>query len=336
MAEKTTEKQFDVFLSYNSKDRSAVVDLANKLRAQGLNVWLDVCELRPGHPWQEALEEIIKKCSAVAVLVGDSGIGPWENMEMRGCISEFVQRNLPVIPVLLSNCPQAPVLPFFLKGFTWVDYRDGQEDDGFHRLMWGITGEKPNEWEELPALRPKEGVTAAKSDKNTKTVNNQNIRQTIDLKLIFIRLFESKRVWSMGAAILLAGLLVFGWKPFSNDNITTATEKLIAEGIPVSGSIVQGQDQHFFKFTASSDKTRVILRKSSAIGFRAAVDVYDRVDNRVAGEVEGISLLSGLNTQNQPVTFSFESNPGEIYYIKVKDFTESNAPGNYQLMVQKE
>ena len=134
---------FDVFLSYNSSDRAAVIRLAERLKEHGIKVWLDVWELRPGFPWQEVLEEIIEKIHAAAVLVGEDGIGPWQNREMRGFLSEFVERGQPVIPVLLGNCPVAPKLPFFLKQFTWVDLRENQQEDDFKRLVWGITGNKP-------------------------------------------------------------------------------------------------------------------------------------------------------------------------------------------------
>ena len=60
MSEPTRQPQFDVFLSHNSKDKPAVIALAKRLQAHGIKVWLDFWELRPGHPWQEALEEIIE------------------------------------------------------------------------------------------------------------------------------------------------------------------------------------------------------------------------------------------------------------------------------------
>ncbi len=144
MANHPAEPKFDVFLSYNRKDQAAVIALAERLKAYGLKVWLDVWELRPGHPWQEALERIIETTRAAAVLVGTDGLGPWQDREMRGCLSEFVEHDLPVIPVLLPGCPTVPKLPFFLKQFTWVDLRDGQEEEGFRRLVWGITGDKPS------------------------------------------------------------------------------------------------------------------------------------------------------------------------------------------------
>lgn len=140
-------KSFDVFLSHNTKDKPAVRELAEALRDRGLEVWLDEWELVPGQPWQEALEEVIETCRSSAVLVGKDGLGPWQDAEMRGCLSEFVTRNLPVIPVLLPGAPEAPRLPFFLKRFTWVDLREGMTQEGIDRLLWGATGRKPDRTE---------------------------------------------------------------------------------------------------------------------------------------------------------------------------------------------
>jgi len=144
MADQTSPPPFDVFLSHNSKDKPAVIALARRLKENGVKVWLDAWELRPGHPWQEALEQIIKTTRSAVVVFGPAGIGPWEDMEMRACLDGFVKRRQPVIPVLLPGCPETPVLPLLLEQFTWVDCREGKEEDGFYRLIWGITGKKPN------------------------------------------------------------------------------------------------------------------------------------------------------------------------------------------------
>jgi len=116
----------------------------------------------PGRPWQEALEEVIETTGAAAVLVGKDGLGPWQDKEMRGCLSEFVDRNLPVIPVLLPGAPEKPVLPIFLKGFTWVDLRDGLSQEGLDRLQWGVTGRKPGRAKRpsFPTAAPEAAATA--------------------------------------------------------------------------------------------------------------------------------------------------------------------------------
>ena len=141
---------FDVFLSHNSKDKPLVRQIGEALRDRGLKVWLDEWELVPGRPWQEAVEEILATVRSSAVLVGQDGLGPWENPEMRVCLTQMVRRKLPVIPVLLPGCPQAPKIPLFLGEVTWVDLRDGITEDGLDLLEWGITNQKPNREKKKP------------------------------------------------------------------------------------------------------------------------------------------------------------------------------------------
>ena len=103
--------------------------------------WLDEWELRPGFPWQRVLEEQIEHIKAAAVFIGKNGRGPWQDMELRAFIQQFVKRECPVIPVILPDYDLVPQLPPFLQGMTWVDFRK-QDPDPMERLIWGITGER--------------------------------------------------------------------------------------------------------------------------------------------------------------------------------------------------
>jgi hypothetical protein len=130
--------EFDVFLSHNGKDASAVLQVANGLVARKLHVWLDRWNLTPGRPWQEEIEEAIERSLCAAVLIGADGVGPWEAREVRACLHEFVKRGMPVIPVLLPLAPFEPTLPLFLREFTWVDFRTDHFETALDRLEWGI------------------------------------------------------------------------------------------------------------------------------------------------------------------------------------------------------
>ena len=139
--------KFDVFLSHNGKDKPAVEILAHKLEAKGFTVWLDKWNLIPGEPWQEGLEEALDTCQTYTVFVGPSGIGPWENEEMRVAIEERVKDKMRrVIPVLLPGAPDntSLKLPRFLTRLTWVDFRSGiNDEDTLYRLECGIKGVAP-------------------------------------------------------------------------------------------------------------------------------------------------------------------------------------------------
>ncbi len=133
---------FDVFLSYHSPDRAAVERLAGQLEERGLKVWLDVWCLRPGLPWRRELEAQIERLGAAAVIVGASGIGPWQDEEIDALLQTFVDRRCPVIPVILADAGETPSLPPILKNRTWVDFRQS-DSDPLDLLIWGITGEAP-------------------------------------------------------------------------------------------------------------------------------------------------------------------------------------------------
>lgn len=133
---------FQVFLCHNSQDKPEIRELNSQLCGRGIATWFDEEQLPPGRAWQELLEQQIQEIGSAAVLVGSSGLGPWQNSEMRAFISEFVDRKCPVIPVILKSCKTVPQLPLFLRQFTWVDFRK-PEPDPIERLLWGITGTKP-------------------------------------------------------------------------------------------------------------------------------------------------------------------------------------------------
>jgi hypothetical protein len=141
---------FDVFLSHNGKDKPAVEHIARLLRDEyDQKVWLDKWNLVPGEAWQEGLENALDDCQTFAVFLGPSGIGPWENEEMRSAIEERVQDpKRRVIPVLLPGAPDNRdlKLPRFLRRATWVDFRSGLDDkDALYRLYCGIIGQAPGD-----------------------------------------------------------------------------------------------------------------------------------------------------------------------------------------------
>ena len=132
---------FDVFLCHNSEDKPNVKAIGERLMDRGILPWLDEWELRPGLPWQKALERQIKNVKSAAVFVGENGIGPWQDMELDAFLRKFVCLEHPVIPVILPDCEETPELPIFLEGMMWVDFTK-PDPDPLDQLIWGITGER--------------------------------------------------------------------------------------------------------------------------------------------------------------------------------------------------
>jgi len=135
---KIESNNYDVFLCHNTSDKPNVKIIGRQLMENKVLPWLDEWDLRPGLPWQEALESQIENIKAAAVFVGESGFGPWQNMELSAILRQFVIKKCPVIPVVLEECSQVPQLPVFLAGMHWVDFRNAKPDP-MQQLLWGIT-----------------------------------------------------------------------------------------------------------------------------------------------------------------------------------------------------
>jgi WD40 repeat protein len=132
---------FDVFCCYNSADKAEVKRIAQELKTRDLVPWLDEWHLRPGLPWQDAVQKQIQTIRSVAVFIGKRGFGPWQSLEMKAFLEEFTKRGCPVIPVLLPDFDGVMPLPPFLAGMTWVDFRRS-EPNPIDQLTFGITGSR--------------------------------------------------------------------------------------------------------------------------------------------------------------------------------------------------
>ena len=146
-------KSYDVFLSFNTKDLDAVRQIARYLANDaGLHPWFDDWELVAGDSVVDEVYQGLEAVPVYAVFLGQHGEGPWQTPEIRSavhnCVSDPQRR---IIPVFLPDAPEKPVLPPFLKGYKWVDFRGKALDDpeALRQLVKGI-----RQAAKLPPLPP--------------------------------------------------------------------------------------------------------------------------------------------------------------------------------------
>ncbi len=131
----------DIFLSYSKRDQAAAREVAAALEARGQRTWPD--EQVPDRHDQVALEEVIQAAGSALVLIGEDGLEPSREIELRACLDQMVERRMVVTPVLLPEALPRSELPAPLQQFTSVDLRDGLTEAELDRLIWGITGREP-------------------------------------------------------------------------------------------------------------------------------------------------------------------------------------------------
>ncbi len=134
----TLIQKFDVLLAHTSGDRSSVRQMARHLRFLGLEPWLDEEQIAPGRWVQDALQDAIRECFSAAIIIGPGGLGRWQEVETRALLEECVERDVPVIPVLLPG-GAIPARMLFLRQLNWVEFHDNLNDQGaLNRLAWGV------------------------------------------------------------------------------------------------------------------------------------------------------------------------------------------------------
>lgn len=139
-------KQFDVFLSHNSREKPLLNRVAAKLKREGIEPWFDDWCLTAGGAWGAELEQGLRASKAYAVFVGEHGIGDWERLEFNVAMDRLAKEpDFRAFYVLLPGLgdPFDPTtLPVFLRAArSWVDLRKGLEDSRvFQNLINAIKG----------------------------------------------------------------------------------------------------------------------------------------------------------------------------------------------------
>ena len=84
------------------------------------------CALRP---FQDVIQQAVPEIKSAAVFIGPKGLGKWQTLELRSFISQCVDTNIPVIPVLLPGVQDISGFFLFLKGLNSVRFSRLDDSD---------------------------------------------------------------------------------------------------------------------------------------------------------------------------------------------------------------
>lgn len=130
---------FDVFLSYNSKDKKLVEEIATRLKYEmGIQLYFDQWHIKPGDIIFSRLEDALTNCGTVAIFLGPHGWGGWQKQELQLAINLSVVTNgkVKVIPILLPGANKADL--GWLATRAWVDFSKEITSTSFKALVSSI------------------------------------------------------------------------------------------------------------------------------------------------------------------------------------------------------
>jgi hypothetical protein len=104
-----------IFFSYARSDASFALKLAKDLRAANLSVWIDQIDIPPGAPWDREVEQALRACVAVVVVLSPDAAASRSVMDE---VSFAVDHDKKVLPVIYKKCE----VPFRLRRLQHVDF----------------------------------------------------------------------------------------------------------------------------------------------------------------------------------------------------------------------
>jgi len=129
-----------VFISHASEDKDRfVLAFAERLRASGVDVWLDRWEMLPGDSLVDKIfEEGLRNAAAVIVVLSNNSVNkPWVREEINAAFVKRVNSGSKLIPVVLDACR----VPEALASTLWERIDDvSAYDTSFERLLAAVVG----------------------------------------------------------------------------------------------------------------------------------------------------------------------------------------------------
>ena len=154
-----TPFRYDVFLSHSGADKPVVRELAERLRAAGLRVWLDDWIIRPGDLISAKIEEGLEQSAVLLLCMSANAFGSdWVTLEGHTAIFRDPQ-NLErrFVPLRLDDAP----IKAMLRGYAYIDWRAGADREGAWERLLGACGLPGPDQATGPAARA--GATHAPS-----------------------------------------------------------------------------------------------------------------------------------------------------------------------------
>jgi hypothetical protein len=107
---------FDVFLSHSSKDKAVVRALAERLRKDGLKVWFDEWEIKPGDSIPAKIEEGLERARVLVLCMSANAFGSdWAQLEAGTFrFRDPLNKQRRFIPIRLDAAPIKGSLAQFL------------------------------------------------------------------------------------------------------------------------------------------------------------------------------------------------------------------------------
>jgi TolB-like protein/Flp pilus assembly protein TadD len=125
----------DVFISYSREDKERVLDLVAKLRAAGVDAWIDQSGIDGAALWGEAIVTALEGAKVMLLMVTESA-GRSHNVAKEVMLTS--ERKGHILPIFLEQTVLPPSLKYPLAGIQHIEYFRGDADENLRSILHSL------------------------------------------------------------------------------------------------------------------------------------------------------------------------------------------------------
>jgi TIR domain len=209
---------FDAFISYSSKDKTAANAACATLESAGVRCWIAPRDIRPGGEYGAAIIEAIDQCRVMVLIFSSSAN---DSRQIHREIERAVSKGVTIVPVRIDDVVPTKSMEYFLGAIHWLDALTPPIEKHLQQLAETVKailkadGAAPNA--DRATLRPAAAQMLAGADRSVSEKSSKK---------------NSWLVPALGSGLCVALLAVGVWFYQSRVEVRTAAPAVAPAAVP--------------------------------------------------------------------------------------------------------
>ncbi len=163
----------EVFISYSSKDRDRVLEVARQLEMAGVMLWIDETQIEGGQSHGPLIVQGIRDCKVFAVMCSNNSMRSRDvGQEIR--LAWSLQRLY--LPLLLDRISYPDQVRYWLEGWQWIEILDHPPEDWVPRVLQALHRAGVHSFASGPAADSGPGVSLPAATASTRPPTLEGLR----------------------------------------------------------------------------------------------------------------------------------------------------------------
>jgi peptidylprolyl isomerase len=128
---------FDVFISYSSKDKATADALCSALEAAHVRCWIAPRDITPGADWGASIVSALDGCRAMVLVFSNSAN---RSKQVNREVQRACQNDVPIIPLRIEDVTPTDSMAFFMGPVQWLDALSPPLQDHLEHLAKVVKG----------------------------------------------------------------------------------------------------------------------------------------------------------------------------------------------------